>query len=257
MFCPSLVCSEVLQLEGQLFEVETLGKLSVGIKLAFLDSQHHLHQHVSFVWRLVWGQGDSKGAKGENVESTHLKNRRLWPLEIWNDVHISACRRLIWIEWWQNDMREESSQKLQPSIEGWVLLSTGIRLSQLTTSDGLAHTGLWDAGVAVTMGTFIRMSILPVSSSDEFQNIGIWMTFLGLESFLFAAQPRVKRVQIKEHRKSLPGFAFAKMEGCLFFLWQPLFEFYWPDAPNRMEWHGMIGRNWLGLTSVDLVIDST
>ena len=81
--------------------------------------------------------------------------------------------------------------------------------------------------------------------------------FLGLESFLFAAQPRIKRVQFTLHCKSLPGFALAKMEGCLFFLWQPLFEFYWPDAPNRMEWHGMIGRNWLGLTTVDLVIDST
>lgn len=44
-------------------------------------------------------------------------------------------------------MREDS-QKLQPS-EGWVLSSTGIRLSRLTTSDELAHTGLWDAGVVV------------------------------------------------------------------------------------------------------------
>lgn len=164
-----------------------------------------------------------------------------------NDVHIYLHRRLIWIEWWQKDMREDS-QKLQP-IEGWVLSNTGIRLSRLTTSDGLAHTGLWDAGVVVVTGTFIGMSILPVSFSDmSFKTLEIWMCgdvemFLGLESFLFAAQPRVKRVQFTQHCKSLPGFALAKMEGCLFFLWQPLFEFYWPDAPNRMEWHGMIGRN--------------
>ena len=61
-------------------------------------------------------------------------------------------------------MREDSSQKLQP-IEGWVLSSTGIRLSRLTTSDGLAHTGLWAAGVVVVTGTFIGMSVPPVSSS--------------------------------------------------------------------------------------------
>ena len=262
MFCPS-VClpwgtatGETAIWSGEAWR--TFSWHQVGI----LGLPHRLYQHVSFVC----------GNLSEDREIAREQKEKTWSRPTWRTgdhghsryamMSKNLHRRLIWIEWWQKDMREDSSHKLQP-IEGWVLSSTGIRLSRLTTSDGLAHTGLWDAGVGVVTELslacryFQYLSVIWVSNIGNFGWCGDVEMFLGLESFLFAAQPRVKRVQFTQHCKSLPGFALAKMEGCLFFLWQPLFEFYWPDAPNRMEWHGMIGRNWLWLTTVDLVIDST